>query len=569
MADGDDEDELQSCPQEEAALGLRQLLVSALRSRDQVIAMLSNYSTSYNAVNVGLVLPVLNYSISVAADGGGDYSSPDHQVSTEVERSLEDDDEKESLVASSLLAGMVIGQLIGGFLGDTLGRRRAMMLFMILQVGGSIGSAIFVTTSESAMNELAVWRFVLGIGAGGVYPLAAVMSAEDKVGDECESDQASEADNFGELPSDNKKSIESFQRIALTFSTQGLGFLTVPLLAWPMLACRMNADAVWRTLLGLGALPGLIVLCLRIAGDSCSRRRGETLARVEDPDNGQSNSAAEVDPENELALIDNSHLRGRDPSANSAEFDAIPDDPVQQDRQDEPRGVWESIKSEPQLTRKMLGTGGAWFLFDVLFYGNTLFEPLVLEAAFGSGSGADGYGQLQSTAQNSLVISLLSLPGYFMTVLLIGRRTCTCRPLRTNSRCSAICPPIYQTPYFIQMQGFFLMFVLYLTIGLLWHRLSEVQWLLILLYASTFFFANYGPNTTTFLLPSVTYSQECRSTLNGLSAACGKAGALAGASLFAPAADIYGAHVVMVSCGCVSLAGWVLTKLCVPNNTMS
>ena len=555
--DGDDEnDEAQGEP----TLGPRQL------SRNQVIAMISNFSTSYNAVNVGLVLPVLQYSVSVASGGGsGEYSSPDDRVA--VQRLLEDDedDEEESIVASSLLAGMIIGQLIGGFLGDSLGRRRAMTLVMIMQIGGSIGSAIFVTTSESAMNELAIWRFVLGIGAGGVYPLAAVMSAEDREEDECESNEASEA-------SDNQKSIESFQRIAMTFSTQGLGFLTVPLLAWPMLAFRMSANAVWRTLLGLGALPGLIVLYLRIAGDSCSKIRGEALAHVEDPDDGQSNLAADglaevADPDNELALIDNSHLHGRDP--NSLEFDAIPDDPPQPERQGEHRGLWESIKSEPQLKRKLAGTAGAWFLFDVLFYGNTLFEPLVLEAAFGAGSSADGYEQLQSTVRDSLVISLLSLPGYFITVLLIGRRTCTCRSLRTNSRCSAICPPIYQTPSFIQLQGFFLMFVLYLTIGLLWHRLSEVQWLLILLYASTFFFSNYGPNSTTFLLPSVTYSKECRSTLNGISAACGKAGALVGASLFAPASDILGEQFVMISCGCVSLLGWLLTKLFVPSNTSS
>lgn len=563
-ADGDEEnDEPQDCPQGEPALGTRQLLVSALRSRNQVMAMLSNFSTSYNAVNVGLVLPVLQYSVSDASGGGESYSSPDHQ---EVQRSLEDDqDDEESIVASSLLMGMIIGQLIGGFLGDWLGRRRAMVLVMILQIGGSIGSAIFVTTSESAMNELAIWRFVLGIGAGGVYPLAAVMSAEDREGDECESDEASEAGNSGELPADNQKSIESFQRIALTFATQGWGFLAVPLLAWPMLACRMNADSVWRTLLGLGALPGLLVLHLRIAGDSCSKRRGETLSRVEDPGDGQSNFVAddlsednEVDPDNEMALIDNSHLHGRDP--NSLEFDAL------QDLQGENRGLWESIKSEPQLKRKLAGTAGAWFLFDVLFYGNTLFEPLVLEAAFGPGSGADGYELLQSTARDSLVISLLSLPGYFMTVLLIGRRTCTCRSLRTNSRCSAICPPIRQTPSFIQLQGFGLMFLLYLTIGLLWHRLSEVPWLLILLYASTFFFSNYGPNSTTFLLPSVTYSKECRSTLNGISAAWGKVGAIAGASLFAPASKARGEPFVMIFCGCVSLMGWLLTKFFVPLN---
>ena len=106
------------------------------------------------------------------------------------------------------------------------------------------------------------------------------------------------------------------------------------------------------------------------------------------------------------------------------------------------------------------------------------------------------------------------------------------------------------------------MFLLYIIIGLYWTSLSNMQWLLLILYAGTFFFANYGPNTTTFLLPSVTYSEECRSTLNGISAACGKAGALTGASLFAPAADFWGENVVMIFCGCVSLVALTLTKIC-------
>ena len=137
------------------------------------------------------------------------------------------------------------------------------------------------------------------------------------------------------------------------------------------------------------------------------------------------------------------------------------------------------------------------FCAQVLFYGNTLFEPLVLEAAFGSHSSstADGYELLQTTVRDSLVISLLSLPGYFVTVLLIGRRTCVCRSIRSSSsptRCgSALCSPCYQTPAYIQSQGFFWMFLLYFIIGVAWSSLAGIQWLLICLYAGTFFFANY------------------------------------------------------------------------------
>ena len=208
---------------------------------------------------------------------------------------------------------------------------------------------------------------------------------------------------------------------------------------------------------------------------------------------------------------------------------------------------------------------GTWFLFDLLFYGNTLFEPLVLEAAFGTqSSNTEGYELLQTTVRDSLVISLLSLPGYFMTVALIGKRTCVCRSLRSSSsttRCGSVFPCV-QTPAYIQKQGFFIMFILYIIIGICWQSLISMQVVLVFLYAGTFFFSNYGPNSTTFLLPSVTYELEAsRSTLNGISAAAGKCGAFLGAALFAPLADTYGESVVMISCGVISLFAFALTKL--------
>mmetsp|Transcript_18507 Transcript_18507/g.38357 ORF Transcript_18507/g.38357 Transcript_18507/m.38357 type:complete len:838 (-) Transcript_18507:159-2672(-) len=774
------------------------LLKNSLRNPDQLTAMISNYSTSYNAVNVGIVLPVLKYSLEVAAagDNGGDgaYSSPraesafdsffseesptnfygtffssdghsvmqtmtsmvtssmkgesscisramlnffhmfpkrasfhrlakvvsvsatirDLNENNDANNEQHEDGKQDSIVASSLLAGMIIGQLIGGFFGDILGRRNAMLLVMILQIGGSLGGALFIRTDDGSsgsggyqndgyydgdqggysgyendygresgltvLEQLAMWRFVLGIGAGGVYPLAAVMSVENKGREEeVESDHRlqndagqviggddNEGDNHPHLrhrgtnhahgyaptsseetssPIHNERTTDtdtsSFQRIALTFSTQGLGFLTVPLLAYPMLELRWDTGLIWRVLLAVGAIPGLVVLYLRLSWNSgkprismqeavineledafnhedeeCEksndnvvnenetnvekpntheRKEGGSLeltspnVNVEDVDyasskfdvsslfSGEVTSSNENNSnDNELPLVENSHLES---DTDKSEMGQIGDTDLSHEHspplqlKTKPIGLWSSIKNEPNLRKKFAGTAGTWFLFDVLFYGNALFEPLVLEAAFGTNpedATEDGYSLLQTTVRDSLIVSLISLPGYFVTVLLIGRRTCACKSIRSLSisRCgSAPCFPCYQTPAYIQMQGFLLMFLLYFVIGACWNALSEVQWLLLLLYGGTFFFANYGPNATTFLLPSVTYSEECRSTLNGLSAAAGKMGALVGASAFAPAADELGESTVMVFCACVSLLAWMLTKLCVRDGT--
>lgn len=46
-------------------------------------------------------------------------------------------------------------------------------------------------------------------------------------------------------------------------------------------------------------------------------------------------------------------------------------------------------------------------------------------------------------------------------------------------------------------------------------------WLFIVMYAMTFFFANFGPNSVTFIQPVELFETKYRSTLHGISAASG------------------------------------------------
>jgi len=117
----------------------------------------------------------------------------------------------------------------------------------------------------------------------------------------------------------------------------------------------------------------------------------------------------------------------------------------------------------------------------------------------------------------------------------------------------------------MQMQGFAFMAALYAALALWFDSLSHAPGLLLLLYGLTFFFSNFGPNSTTFILPAETYpphvrhhrasarphlrADDClrhdttqhafpiwqvRTTLNGFSAACGKLGAVVGSAAFSP-----------------------------------
>ena len=83
--------------------------------------------------------------------------------------------------------------------------------------------------------------------------------------------------------------------------------------------------------------------------------------------------------------------------------------------------------------------------------------------------------------------------------------------------------------------------------------------LMLLLYGLTFFFSNFGPNSTTFMLPAETFPPHIRSTLNGFSAACGKAGATIGSAAFKPVNVESGLPATMLLCAGVSLLGLLVT----------
>lgn len=471
----------------------------------QITAMMSNFSTSYNVVNISLVLPILQDLYQGNA-------------------------EDEAACASSLLAGMIVGQLVGGALGDSfLGRMGALRLVMVLQIVASLGSALLWGRNFIYIG-LAIWRFLLGIGAGAVYPLAATLSAEQASDDD--DDEAASRNTHGSSNHDSYKALHS---VVLTFSMQGFGFLAVPLVAVPLLnfTPESSLDVVWRLLLGFGCLPGLLLAILQ-----CRLYRQTSDLEVVPQEDPEASMAVDIIGE----VIQEERHEPLIPHDNEAFQDEEESSVRAQDQEASP-GIWASIRKEPNLVQKLLGTAGTWFLFDVLFYGNTLFQPIVMEAAFG-GKDTNEDNVIKQAAMNSLFLSLIALPGYAIAAAVMGKQFCT----------------ILQTPRYVQLQGFAVMGILYSVIGAFWGYLKRIPALLVILYGLTFFFANYGPNTTTFVFPSMVFSRECRSTLNGISAAAGKVGALMGATLFAPAADAWGDNHVMLICAGVSVLAVALTS---------
>merc|ERR1719401_2552785 len=126
---------------------------------------------------------------------------------------------------------------------------------MVLSILGALVSAFAVPITDepsSVFAFLSVTRLLMGIGVGGVYPLAATIAAE-----------SSSNTNRGRL-------------VSLVFSMQGVGTLLVPLIGMVFLYSlgtyehRANDSSAfpglaWRLILGVGALPGFILIFLKTA----------------------------------------------------------------------------------------------------------------------------------------------------------------------------------------------------------------------------------------------------------------------------------------------------------------
>src|SRR5215471_581851 len=71
------------------------------------------------------------------------------------------------------LAGMAVGSPLAGYFGDRFGRRTALIVSVIV-----FGAATVATAFTHSLVELAILRFITGMGAGGALPNAGALAAE-------------------------------------------------------------------------------------------------------------------------------------------------------------------------------------------------------------------------------------------------------------------------------------------------------------------------------------------------------------------------------------------------------
>ncbi|KAF8501731.1 phosphate permease [Russula emetica] len=390
--------------------------------------------------------------------------------------------------------GNLFGQLLFGWLADVLGRKRMYGVELVIIIVGTFGQAISGESPVlSILGAIMTWRFILGVGIGGDYPLSAVITSEFAA-----------ARSRGRL-------------MTAVFAFQGWGNLVAAVVSLILVDAFKNSiihdnyavlrhvDYCWRLLIGLGCVPGCIALYFRLTIPETPRFTMDVERNVRQ---------ASQDIENVIATgqfyvdDDAAVQRVQAPKASRRDFFAH-------------FGKWENGKV-------LFGAAYSWFALDIAFYGLGLNSSIVLTAIGFGTSPAKGslgvYESLHNVSVGNIILSVGGLiPGYWVAFLFIdswGRKP-------------------------MQLMGFTVLTILFAIMGFGYHTFIKThtnsKWF-VFLYCLANFFQNFGPNVTTFIVPGEAFPTRYRSTAHGMCAASGKLGAVVSQVGFARLRNIGGTN---------------------------
>ncbi len=185
---------------------------------------------------------------------------------------------------------------------------------------------------------------------------------------------------------------------------------------------------------------------------------------------------------------------------------------------------------------RLLGTCGAWFLYDVVAFANGIFSATIISTALKTTD-------IKRVAEWTLLLNIISLPGVFIGAILvdkIGRK-------------------------YTMMLGFTGYIIFGLIIGIAFNKIVKIVPLFIIFYGVFMSFGNMGPGDCLGLSASESYATAVRGTCYGLSAAIGKVGSVVGTYVFQIVLDRLGKGWTFIICAICGLSGVLIAYLCIPH----
>jgi MFS family permease len=402
-----------------------------LRRRAVLVSGIGFFTDSYDLFVIGIVSTLLK----------GEWHLGTSQV---------------SLLNAVMLGAAFLGATFFGRLADAIGRTRVYWMSAALMVLAAIGSAL-----SPNLAVLTVFRFLLGFGVGGDYPVSAVLMSE----------YAGHKDRG--------------RQVGLVFSAQAVGLIVGPLLALAFLGGGAGPGLTWRLLLGLGAIPAAAAVWLR--------------RKLPEPERFKAAAAA--------AKPSRAQRKAMKPDAGLRAFLA-----------------------NRRLLVLLTGTAGTWFLLDYAYYGNTISTPRIIDLIKPNAS------ETTTIAIQLGIFAVAAVPGYILAIAKmdrIGHRR-------------------------LQLVGFVLMGVCFAVLSLV-PAMTTLVVPFLMVYGISYFFTEFGPNVTTFVLPGELFPTSVRATGHGISAGIGKFGAFIGVFLFPVLQTSLGLRGTLLLTAGVSVLGALLT----------
>ncbi|KAL4803064.1 major facilitator superfamily domain-containing protein [Aspergillus unguis] len=441
------------------------------------------------------------------------------------------------------LAGTLLGQVLFGYLADRNGRKKMYGVELALLIASTLGVAMSSTGEHGSMSVFAWlvwWRVVVGIGVGADYPLSAVITSEF-------------------APTRHRA-----RMIAAVFFMQPLGQIAGNLVSLIVVVVSKKqgfdditrtVDSMWRWVVGIGVVPGVIATLFRFVipesprflleiDDDPVRAEFDATTLFSEASPGTVTDADEsymlnaspqhtfndinlIAPWNEISLPPAAMSTTTAPSFLSA------DDTSSSARRPSHSPLHATLNSPWRLTkhditqyfwiegnwRTLAATSLSWLLLDFGFYGIGLSSPQFLAKTWDSlnlsgpappwmtddTGNTDIYTMFRDTSIHALIIlNTGSLVGGILLLLTIG----------------------HLDRQVLQKFSFLALAAHFIALGTVFITTQSEGPLAVALYILGQILFNFGPNATTYIIPAEIFPTRYRATCHGISAAAGKLGSI-------------------------------------------
>ncbi|KAA8648923.1 phosphate transporter [Aspergillus tanneri] len=415
------------------------------------------------------------------------------------------------------LAGTLLGQVLFGYLADRNGRKKMYGVELVLMIASTLGVVMSSTGEHQSMNVFAWliwWRILVGVGVGADYPLSAVITSEF-------------------APTKHRA-----RMMATVFFMQPLGQIAGNLVSLIVVAVSKKqgyddltrtVDIMWRWVVGIGVIPGVVATVFRFAIPESPR----FIFEVEDDP---------VKAEFDATTLFNEPTSTLSPSFEIDSWHHLPVPAVSLAAQSisDSRSLSQTeflqpatLNSHWDLTRRdiiqyfwtegnwrtLAATSLSWLLLDFGFYGIGLSSPQFLAKTWDSlnihgrvppwqtddSPDADIYKMFLNSSTHALVIlNSGSFLGGLALILVIHRL----------DRAA------------LQKYGFLALAAHFIALGTMFITVHKEGPVAIALYIIGQALFNFGPNATTYILPAELFPTRYRASCHGISAGAGKLGSI-------------------------------------------